>query len=71
MKIPKETVREGYDKLSAAYREHFSTSHAEWYVGWLDDFEEALLPQSRVLELGCGDGIPAAQRLSKSYDYLA
>jgi SAM-dependent methyltransferase len=36
----------------------------------LDDFERALVPATRVLELGCADGIPVAKRLSPSYDYL-
>ncbi len=70
MKTPQETVREGYDKLAAAYREHYAASHEAQYGGWLDDFERAVPPGRRVLELGCADGIPVARRLNPAYDYL-
>jgi SAM-dependent methyltransferase len=70
LKTPKETVREGYDKLAAAYRAHYAASHDAQYGGWLDAFERTLTPGGRVLELGCADGIPVAKRLSPSYDYL-
>lgn len=66
----KDTVREGYDRLAEAYRKYYAASHESQYGGWLDDLEEVLQPSCRVLELGCADGIPVAQRLSQSYDYL-
>ncbi len=70
MKAPQETVREGYDRLGTAYREHYAASHEAQYGNWLNDFERALPPATRVLELGCADGIPVAKRLSPFYEYL-
>jgi len=70
LKTPKDTVREGYDRLGTAYREHYAASHAAQYGDWLADFERTVPPDSRVLELGCADGIPVAKRLSQSYNYV-
>ncbi len=70
MKTPKETVREGYDRLAGAYREYYAKLHAQWYGHWLDAFEQAVTAGSRVLELGCADGFPVARRLCETYDYL-
>ena len=70
MKTPKDTVREGYDKLGTAYREHYAASHEAQYADWLAEFEREVPLTSRVLELGCADGIPVAKRLNQTYDYL-
>lgn len=69
MKPPKEIVKEGYNHLSTAYREHFEASHTKHYPFWLNTFLQSIPPGSRILELGCADGIPVAQRLSAAYAY--
>ncbi len=69
MKSPKEIVREGYDTLSVHYRNHYDWSHANVYKVWVAEFA-ALVPKgARILELGCGDGIPVAHILCQDYDY--
>src|SRR5437868_6009866 len=69
VKSPKEIVKEGYNHLSTAYREHFRASHTEHYPSWLHTFLQAIPPGSPILELGCADGIPVAQRLSETHAY--
>jgi SAM-dependent methyltransferase len=69
MKTPKQIVREGYDQLATAYREHYQQAHHIYYAEWLSVFEQHIPPASAVLELGCADGIPTAQYLARTFDY--
>lgn len=60
----KKVVREGYDKVSEAYRSEdfdYENSGYSTFFAWL---EPKLAPQARVLDLGCGIGIPVAKVLS-------
>jgi len=70
MKDPKQIVKEGYDSLSGAYSSSYSLSHATHYYGWLDSFLQFMPQGSRILELGCGNGIPVAQYITSQYQYL-
>lgn len=62
---PKALVRRGYDLTSRAYR----TDDAEEgvYGEWLDLLEQRVEPGKAVLDLGCGNGIPVARRLTRRY----
>ena len=61
---PKEIVRTGYDTLSYSYRQDDddSVDHTRW-ANWL---VEILCPAkgARVLDLGCGCGVPVARTLA-------
>lgn len=54
----KDLVRQGYDALSHAYEEAFPTGTK--YRPWLTDLTGRLAPGSRVVDLGCGCGLPVA-----------
>ena len=65
MEDPKALVRRGYDLVSRAYR---ADDADDAYTPWLDELERRVRPPSRVLDLGCGCGVPVARRLSGRYD---
>jgi len=54
---PKEIVRTGYDTVSFAYRS--DNEEDEKYEGWLAEVAEELPVGGRVLDLGCGCGVPS------------
>lgn len=68
MKPPKETVTEGYNRLSTYYRKHFELTHP--YKHWIQDLTLQIREEGDILELGCGDGLPVAQLLSTQYNYV-
>jgi ubiquinone/menaquinone biosynthesis C-methylase UbiE len=59
---PKDLVRRGYDALSARYDEAYD-SHAK-YRRWLESLAARLEAGSRVLDLGCGSGVPVVRDLA-------
>jgi SAM-dependent methyltransferase len=69
----KKTVRESWNALSRIYRptrrsfDHFGHLDRE-YVGWLRPLMDVLPSGSKVLDLGCGTGVPAARLLSKKFN---
>ena len=73
----RDLVRRGYDAISRAYRSDEGTAnagtdeHPEQYERWVDDLAQLLAPGARVLDLGCGAGVPATKLLSeKDFDVL-
>jgi SAM-dependent methyltransferase len=62
-----ETVRAGYDEMAGSF--------AAWGAGvvgdprdrFLAEFMELLPPSGSVLDLGCGAGVPSAQRLAERF----
>ena len=63
----KSIVRDGYDAVSYAYRGDTEDEGCAQYHQWLDELMPLLSSGTRVLELGCGCGIPVAKRLSTAY----
>jgi cyclopropane fatty-acyl-phospholipid synthase-like methyltransferase len=63
-------VRRGYDAISLRYRPDDGTSNPESaettanYRAWIDDLGSMLTNGARVLDLGCGAGVPAARLLA-------
>ena len=66
----RDLVRRGYDAISEAYRSNdgqAATSSAEdvsRYAGWVAELAAVLPAGARVLDLGCGAGIPATRELA-------
>ena len=59
-------MRRGYDLVSGAYRTD-DAAEGE-YGAWLDLLEARVPPPAKVLDLGCGCGVPAARRLAPRYE---
>jgi SAM-dependent methyltransferase len=73
----RDLVRRGYDVISRAYRDDDGRAKpgtdegTEHYAGWVDELAQLLGPRARVLDLGCGAGIPATRLLTeKNFDVL-
>jgi SAM-dependent methyltransferase len=66
----RDLVRRGYDAISLAYRgddgQACGTPAADVgrYAGWVADLAALLRPGARVVDLGCGAGIPATRELA-------
>jgi ubiquinone/menaquinone biosynthesis C-methylase UbiE len=64
-------VRRGYDVISRAYRSDEGTSNpttdedAGRYLSWVDELAALLPAGARVLDLGCGAGVPATLALTR------
>ena len=57
-----DLVWQGYDALSHLYRR--DDAEEGRYAPWLAGLRERLPPAGRVLDLGCGCGVPVARALS-------
>jgi SAM-dependent methyltransferase len=61
-------VRRGYDAVSLAYRDddggRAAGTEDTRYAAWVAELAERLRPGARVLDLGCGAGIPATRELT-------
>jgi SAM-dependent methyltransferase len=66
----RDLVRRGYDSISLAYRSDEGDAHGtsaedvSRYAGWVADLAALLRPGARVVDLGCGAGIPATRELA-------
>jgi len=58
---PKQLVRRGYDVMSRRYDE--GTGADPKYRNWIDALIARLDGGSRVLDVGCGSGVPMAREL--------
>ncbi|MEU7838067.1 MULTISPECIES: class I SAM-dependent methyltransferase [unclassified Nonomuraea] len=57
-----DLVRRGYDALSYRYRGDEDGDGQ--YAPWLEELHSRLPPRARVLDLGCGCGVPVARSLA-------
>lgn len=65
---PKALVRDGYDRASRAYRaDAFELDARSGYAHWLRRLDRRIVPGARVLDLGCGNGVPVARELARRY----
>jgi cyclopropane fatty-acyl-phospholipid synthase-like methyltransferase len=66
---PKQIVARGYDAIAVRYAEWKDA--AGWpTMRWLRDLLERLEDGSRVLELGCGRGVPATREIAKRHEVV-
>lgn len=67
----RDLVRRGYDAISGAYRTDDGSSSpdsaetTDTYGGWLAELSGRLPVGARVVDLGCGAGVPAAADLAR------
>ena len=59
---PRTQVRESYNRIAAAYLSSRRRDSPD--VALLDDLVTRLPPRARVLDAGCGAGVPIAQQLA-------
>jgi cyclopropane fatty-acyl-phospholipid synthase-like methyltransferase len=58
---PRSVVSRGYDAIGGAYMERYGRSQVR--DRWLEEMLARLPDRGRVLDLGCGAGVPVAHRL--------
>jgi len=64
----KDIVRRGYDRISDAYRDDIGDTEAG-YAEWLrTHLFPRLATSARVLDLGCGNGVPATRMMAERFD---
>lgn len=61
----KDIVRDGYDKLSHAYRGDDTPDGYGYYARWVGDLIGHLPRRADVLDIGCGCGLPATRLLAR------
>ena len=73
----RDLVRRGYDAISRAYRDDDGRANSgtdegpDQYARWIDDLSRLLGPRARILDLGCGAGVPATKLLvEKNFNVL-
>lgn len=63
----KAVVEEGYDAIAEAYLTWSSRIEADPRDRMLDEFSTRLPPGARVLDLGCGAGLPSTKALAERF----
>ena len=71
MPTPKEIVRQGYNRISHRYHDDRGAGpDAKYHRYWFKAVDKNLERGSRILELGCGMGVPVAKFFSRRHSYL-
>src|SRR5205823_4987705 len=76
--LQRDLVRRGYDAISYAYRDDAGRSNPKQpgestdpHAGWIAELAALLRPRARILDLGCGAGVPATKLLAaRNFDVL-
>lgn len=71
MDDPKRIVEEGYDHIAERHAEWAGRTRTEERERYARLLVELLPPGSRVLELGCGTGVPTTRRLAEHFEVVA
>ncbi|MGW6448130.1 class I SAM-dependent methyltransferase [Lentzea sp. NPDC055074] len=66
----KRTVEAGYDVIAQRYLDWSSEIADDPRLRYLAEFDGRLAEGSKVLELGCGAGVPCGRRLAERHDVL-
>ena len=64
---PRSIVLDGYAKASHAYRGDEFALEGSAYAYWLGRFSPRLARGARVLDAGCGNGLPVARELARHF----
>ena len=65
---PRRIVIDGYAKASHAYRGDQFELEGSGYAYWLARLTRRLAPGARVLDAGCGNGLPVARELAIAFE---
>jgi SAM-dependent methyltransferase len=65
---PKRVVRESYDRIAERFLEWRAEHHREGAEVWIELLRDHLVSGSRVLDAGCGAGIPLTGMLAETFD---
>ena len=68
MTDPKQLVARGYDEAAQRYLEWSALRPSPARLEWLARARDAIPPGTRVLELGCGAGVPMTAALAEGRD---
>lgn len=64
---PKRLVADSYDRIAERYLEWRAVQHSDGATPWVTILRGHLSPRSRVLDLGCGAGIPLTRALAQFF----
>jgi SAM-dependent methyltransferase len=65
---PKRLVAAGYDRMASRFADWASRATDDSRSPLLADLEQRLTPGSTVLDLGCGNGLPTARQLARTFE---
>jgi ubiquinone/menaquinone biosynthesis C-methylase UbiE len=65
---PKQVVEEGYDRIAERYLDWARTGRAEERARYTSVLLDELPHGARVLDLGCGAGVPTTQELAQRFE---
>jgi SAM-dependent methyltransferase len=65
---PKRLVADSYDRIAERYVEWRAEQHREGAAPWVSLLKERLSPRSKVLDLGCGAGVPLTRVLAETFE---
>ncbi|GHH51272.1 class I SAM-dependent methyltransferase [Lentzea cavernae] len=66
----KRTVEDGYDAIAQRYLDWSARIADDPRSRYLAEFDERLPDGAKVLELGCGAGVPCTRKLAERHDVL-